>query len=64
MEDPHAHTPDDLTGTVDDRQRQLALHPAESLSAEWLRRQLDNALIAWSAAETEVDISREAHTDY
>ncbi|MDQ7876487.1 hypothetical protein Q9R08_00715 [Microbacterium sp. QXD-8] len=64
MEDPRAHIPDDLTGSVDDRQRQLELHAAESLSAEWLRRQLDNALIAWSAAATEVDISREAHTDY
>ncbi|HEY9308781.1 MAG TPA: hypothetical protein VIP82_13355 [Microbacterium sp.] len=64
MEDPRSHEPDDLTGAVDDRQRQLALLAAESLSAEWLRRQLDNALLAWSAAETEVDISREAHTDY
>lgn len=64
MENPRSHTPDDLTGTVDDRQKSLALLAAESLSAEWLRRQLDNALVAWAAAETEVDISREAHTDY
>ena len=64
MEDPRAHTPDDLTGTVDERQKTLSLLAAESLSAEWLRRQLDNALVAWAEAETEVDISREAHTDY
>ncbi|GAA5092383.1 hypothetical protein GCM10025760_20960 [Microbacterium yannicii] len=64
MEDPRADAPDDLTGTVDDRQEQLALLPADALSADWLRRQLDNALAAWSAAETELDISKEAHTDY
>jgi len=64
MDDPRSDTPDDLAGTVDDRLKQLALLPAESLSAQWLRRQLDNALVAWSGAETEVDISREAHTDY
>lgn len=64
MDDPRADAPDDLAGTVDDRMKQLALLPAESLSAQWLRRQLDNALVAWSGVETEVDISRDAHTDY
>jgi hypothetical protein len=64
MENPRACTPDDLTGTVDERQKKLSLLAAESLSAEWLRRQLDNALVAWAAAETEVDISREARADY
>lgn len=64
MEDPRSDAPDDLVGTVDDRMKQLALLPSDSLSAQWLRRQLDNALLAWSGAETEVDISREAHADY
>ena len=27
-------------------------------------RQLDNALIAWAAEETELDIVKDAHTDY
>jgi hypothetical protein len=26
--------------------------------------QLDNALVAWAATETEPDISGDAHTDY
>lgn len=63
MESTHPQ-PADLTGTVDERQKTLALLASESLSAEWLRRQLDNALGAWSAAETDLDISREAHVDY
>lgn len=64
MEDPLAQTPEDLTGTVDERQRRLAQLAPETLSAEWLRRQLDNALIAWAAEETELDIVKDAHTDY
>ncbi|NLP83256.1 hypothetical protein HF576_05305 [Microbacterium sp. CFH 90308] len=56
--------PEDLAGTVDERLKALALLEAESLSAAWLRRQLDNALSAWSAAETDLDISKEAHVDY
>lgn len=63
MEDATSH-PNDLSGTVDDRQKRLASLPAESLSAEWLRRQLDNALAAWALTQTEVDISRESHDDY
>lgn len=63
MEDATSH-PDDLSGTVDDRQRRLASLPAESLSAEWLRRQLDGALAAWAVTQTEVDISIESHADY
>lgn len=56
--------PDDLTGSVDERLKSLALLATESLTAEWLRRQLENALSAWSVCETELDIAKEAHTDY
>jgi hypothetical protein len=63
MEDATSHL-NDLSGTVDDRQKRLASLPAESLSAKWLRRQLDNALAAWAVTQTEVDISRESHVDY
>ncbi|MBW9092203.1 hypothetical protein JNB62_00735 [Microbacterium jejuense] len=56
--------PADLAGTVDERQRLLASLPAESLSARWLRRQLDNALSAWAATETAFDISEDARVDY
>ncbi|MFJ4172816.1 hypothetical protein [Microbacterium sp. NPDC089696] len=55
---------EDLFGTVDDRQKRLAALPAESLSAEWLRRQLDSALDAWAVTQTEADIARESHADY
>lgn len=63
MNDTHPR-PADLSGTVDERRRALASLPAESLSAEWLRRQLDNALSAWAATETALDISEEARVDY
>lgn len=55
---------EDLFGTVDDRQKRLASLPAESLTAEWLRRQLDSALEAWAVTQTEVDIAMESHADY
>ena len=55
---------DDLTGSVDERQRRLALLATESLTTEWLRRQLENALSAWAVCETQLDIAKEAHTDY
>ena len=57
-------TPRDLTGTADERVRQLASLTGVPLSAEWLRRQLDAALQAWGADETELDIGRESHVDY
>ncbi|MDF2559204.1 MAG: hypothetical protein K0R99_650 [Microbacterium sp.] len=62
--DDHLPSTPDLTGTVDDRQRQLAALSRESLTAEWLRQQLDDTLRAWSATETELDISREGRADY
>lgn len=62
--DDHLPSTADLTGTVDERRHQLGALPPESLSAAWLRRQLDDALHAWSDAETELDISREGRADY
>lgn len=58
------NTPPDLTGTADERVRQLASLTGMTLSAEWLRRQLDATLMAWGADETELDIGRESHVDY
>jgi len=56
---------DDLTGTADERMQQLLSHEASGpLTAEWLRRQLDLTLAAWADDETELDISREASTDF
>ena len=56
--------PDDLTGTADERIRQLDLLAGTALSAEWLRRQLDAVLLAWCDDETELDIDRESRVDY
>ncbi len=58
--------PDDLTGTADDRLVQLASLQAAGtpLGAEWLRRQLNRALGAWAADETELDIERESRVDF
>lgn len=56
---------DDLTGTADERMQQLAeLEAVGAPTAAWLRRQLDNALAAWAADETVLDIEIEAHTDF
>lgn len=64
MERSTGLTPEDLTGTVDDRRSQLDDLPADGISAEWLRRQLDNALTGWAATATELDIQKEKQTDY
>jgi len=56
--------PPDLTGTVDERLAQLSRLAPESLTREWLRRQLDAALAAWASDDTELDITKDAHTDY
>ena len=64
MEQSTGPTPDDLTGTVDDRRSQLESLSADGLSAEWLRRQLDNALASWASTATELDIQKETHADY
>ncbi|WP_019181981.1 hypothetical protein [Microbacterium yannicii] len=57
-------SPPDLTGTVDERLAQLDRLAPESLDAQWLRRQLDAALAAWAADDTELDIVKDAHVDY
>ena len=56
---------DDLTGTADQRARQLAeLEATGSLSEEWLTRQLKLALKAWEADETLLDINAEGREDF
>ncbi|MFB2596275.1 hypothetical protein ACEXQE_00640 [Herbiconiux sp. P17] len=57
-------TPDDLTGTPDERTKQLAQLADTPLSAEWLRRQLESALLAWAADESELDIVKDSRADY
>ncbi|AZH80290.1 MULTISPECIES: hypothetical protein [Microbacterium] len=57
-------TPPDLTGTVDERTRQLASTPVEEQTTEWLRRQLDAALVSWAQDRTALDIDEEARTDF
>jgi hypothetical protein len=56
---------DDLTGSSEERVRQLARLESEGpLPPEWLRRQLGLALDAWAAAEKELDIDAEGREDY
>ena len=65
MTEPTGSPTDDLTGSVDDRIRQLAQREsAGALSAEWLRRQLDAALLAWADDETTLDIEEESRSDF
>ena len=54
----------DLSGTADERMKQLEALGESPHTAEWLRRQLDAALLAWADDETELDIDRESHTDF
>lgn len=56
--------PADLSGTADDRLRQLAELESIDLPGSWLRRQLHAALSAWADDETRLDIDEEARTDY
>lgn len=57
--------PPDLHGTADERRRQLNEHAASgSLSAEWLRRQLEATLDAWANDETELDVGKERKVDF
>lgn len=56
---------DDLTGTASQRARRLLeLESEGSLSAEWLRRQLDLALVAWADDEKTLDIDAEGREDF
>lgn len=56
--------PADLTGTVDERMRQLEQLSDDEQSTAWLRRQLDGALAAWAADATRLEIDREARSDF
>jgi hypothetical protein len=56
---------DDLTGSSDERVRQLIQLEAEGpLSPEWVRRQLDLALEAWRTDEGILDINAEGREDF
>jgi hypothetical protein len=56
---------DDLTGTSDERARQLAaLESNGALTPEWVRRQLDLALSAWGDDEKRLDVDAEGREDY
>ena len=56
---------DDLTGTSGERARQLAaLESQGALQPEWVRRQLDLALSAWSDDEKKLDVDAEGREDY
>lgn len=56
---------DDLSGTADDRVRQLRDLAAEGpLEAAWLHRQLDLVLGTWGDAESELRIAAERREDY
>lgn len=54
----------DLTGSPDERMKQLQTVPHDTQSPEWLRRQLDAALSGWANEETELDIIKESRADY
>ena len=64
MTDATAPTPADLSGTAGERMKQLEALGTSPQTAAWLRRQLDAALLAWADDETELDIDREAKTDF
>lgn len=64
MTETNMTPPDDLTGTADERAKQLDLLAGTALTADWLLRQLYAALVAWGADETELDIDRESRIDY
>lgn len=56
---------DDLTGSADERTRQLArLESDRSLPPDWVRRQLGLVLEAWAADEKTLDINAEGHEDF
>ena len=56
---------EDLTGTADERMRQLVeLEARGPLAAEWVRDQLTLALMTWAEAETRLDVDSERREDY
>jgi hypothetical protein len=65
MSESNPPEPDDLTGTADERTKQLAERVAAApLSAAWLHRQLVSALAAWAEDETVLDIEQESRVDF
>ncbi len=65
MTESNAPEPVDLTGTADERMKQLAeLAAAAPLSAAWLHHQLISALTAWAQDETTLDIEEESRVDF
>jgi len=56
---------DDLTGTAEERAKQLESLAAEgALDPDWLRRQLRNALENLAAAERIIAVEAEGHEDF
>jgi hypothetical protein len=56
---------DDLTGTSDQRARRLAILESQGeLPPDWVRRQLDLALSAWSVDEKKLDVDAEGREDF
>jgi hypothetical protein len=56
---------DDLTGSSTERARRLAKLEAEGpLPPDWVRRQLDLALIGWAEDEKALDIDAEGREDF
>jgi hypothetical protein len=56
---------DDLTGSSEERARQLTRLESEGpLPPEWVRRQLGFALEAWAADQKALDIDAEGREDY
>lgn len=56
---------DDLTGTADERARQLAeLAELEALEREWLHRQLELTIAALAQAEDDLRVAAERREDY
>ena len=65
MSDTHGGSLPDLAGTVDERRTQLdRLRSNGAVTAEWLLRQLDQALTDWAALETRFDVEKDGHPDY
>ncbi len=57
--------PPDLHGAADERRRQYDEYTASgSVSAQWLRRQLEATLDAWASDETELDVDKERKVDF
>jgi len=58
--------PGDLSGTVDERIAELdsIATTGQSMTEEWLRRQLDDALSCWASDASLVVIGTESRVDF